>query len=449
VLVFFSLALSSFSHAAEVKWNGFYRARAQRFDSLSLSDTNPNAEGISSAITHRFRLEPTWSANHKVSVHAQLDFLPYTLWGDEPTLFDDPSYDELDVFFSQSLNPPTIDEGAFGTQNIQATRLWGEIQTPYGIARFGRMPVHWGAGLVFNAGNKPLDEFGDTADRVQFTAKAEQVFVMAAVESNNERFVNEKDDSWSAASAIMYNTERGSTGLYANYHRQNVEDLTFGLFTIDLYGGANAGPIEIEAELAGNFGQGDLQNGLDGVRVSSFGAILNAEYKASKLLLGLGGGFATGDKDPNDKTFHNFRFDPDYHIGLMLFEEPMPTLQPAVQNSANAGRDTSIALTGYSVSNILYGKPKIGYFILPELVADLSLLAARAPNLPDDQAENNGYGMEVDAHIGWAPMDNFRLDATGAIFIPGTYYSTYSDIDLGGGFSSPAVGLQLLGSIDF
>ena len=78
--------LSQFSHGAEAKWNGFYRARAQRFDSLSLSDTNPYSEGAASTITHRFRLEPTWYANSKVAIHAQLDMLPYTLWGDQPCL---------------------------------------------------------------------------------------------------------------------------------------------------------------------------------------------------------------------------------------------------------------------------------------------------------------------------------------------------------------------------
>ncbi|MEC8378866.1 MAG: hypothetical protein VXZ96_01010 [Myxococcota bacterium] len=441
--------LSQYSHGAEAKWNGFYRARAQRFNSLSLSDTNPYSEGAASTITHRFRLEPTWYANSKVAIHAQLDMLPYTLWGDQPVLFDDPSYDELDVFFSQSLQPPTSDDGSMGATNIQATRVWGEVITPIGSVQFGRMPVHWGSGLVFNAGNNPLDEFGDTADRVQFTAKAEQVFVMTALESNNERFVNEQDDAWSAAAAVMYNTERASTGLYTNYHRQNVEDLKFGLFTIDLYGGAEAGALKIDLEMAANFGSGDLPNGLDGVRISSFGAALDAAFNPSKLLIGLGAGFATGDKDPTDKTFHTFRFDPDYHIGLMLFEEPMPTLQPLVSNVDNDGRDTSIARTGYSVSNILYGKPRLGYYIKPGLLADLSILAARAPNLPEDESDNNGYGMELDAHIGWNPVDHFQLDATGAVFFPGTYYRNFSDADLGGGFNSPAIGMQLLSSIEF
>ena len=133
----------------------------------------------------------------------------------------------------------------------------------------------------------------------------------------------------------------------------------------------------------------------------------------------------------------------------MLFEEPMPTLQPLVSNVDNGGRDTSIARTGYSVSNILYGKPRLGYYIKPGLLADLSILAARAPNLPEDESDNNGYGMELDAHIGWNPVDHFQLDATGAVFFPGTYYRNFSDADLGGGFNSPAIGMQLLSSIEF
>ena len=151
-----------------------------------------------------------------------------------------------------------------GATNIQATRVWGEVKTPIGGVQFGRMPVHWGSGLVFNAGNNPLDEFGDTADRIQFTAKADQVFVMTALESNNERFVNARDDAWSAAAAVMYNTERASTGLYTNYHRQSVDDLKFGLFTLDLYGGAEAGALKIDLELAANFGSETFPTALMG-----------------------------------------------------------------------------------------------------------------------------------------------------------------------------------------
>ena len=37
------------------------------------------------------------------------------------------------------------------------------------------MPLHWGSGMVYNAGNNPLDEFGDSVDRIQFTAKEPDV----------------------------------------------------------------------------------------------------------------------------------------------------------------------------------------------------------------------------------------------------------------------------------
>jgi uncharacterized protein (TIGR04551 family) len=42
------------------------------------------------------------------------------------------------------------------------------VQTPLGVLSFGRMPSHWGLGILSHAGNGFDDDFGDTVDRLQF-----------------------------------------------------------------------------------------------------------------------------------------------------------------------------------------------------------------------------------------------------------------------------------------
>lgn len=50
-------------------------------------------------------------------------------------------------------------------------RVWGEVSTPVGILRFGRMGSHWGLGVLHNDGNGIDNDWGDTVDRVSFTAE--------------------------------------------------------------------------------------------------------------------------------------------------------------------------------------------------------------------------------------------------------------------------------------
>jgi hypothetical protein len=437
------LTLVTPSQASDLHWSGHYRARGQLFQSLSLSETNPQAEGLSGATTHRLRLQPSWIVHDSLSIHTQLDLLPYAMWGDEPSQVQDPTYSDS-AFFSQNVAPPSV-EG----QNLQATRVWAQYDTGYGVLRFGRMPHHWGAGMVYNAGNRPLDEFGDSVDRIQYTAKVEQMFFLAALDSYRENYANDFDDTWGAATGFMYNTEKASSGLYATYRRQNVDDAAFGMLTLDLHGKAQAGPLATELEFAFQYGKGDLEGGLNDIALSAVGAALTTELALDKLFVGLDLGMAQGDPEPEDKEFHSFRFDPDYSIGLMMFEEPMPTLGAASKSSSNLGREYGASRTGYSVSNALYARPSVGATLLPGLRGDLYVLAARAFVLSEDEGENKGYGAEIDARLRWSPVAKFQIDGTFGVFFPGAYYSSYSHEELGGGFSQHALGAQLLGTAEF
>ena len=46
-------------------------------------------------------------------------------------------------------------------------------------------------------------------------------------------------------------------------------------------------------------------------------------------------------------------------------------------------------------------------------------------------------------------MPKFQLDGTFGVFLPGSYYSSYTHEELGGGFSQHALGAQLLGTAEF
>lgn len=138
----------------------------------------------------RFRLEPTINISEDVRVHAQLDLLDNLILGATPDGFPQNQYYPLTAF-SQGQIAPSAGFNAV-TDSIRLKRVWGEVLTPVGTLRFGRMGFHWGLGMLVNDGGPafadrgPLVQnsgwqpepgrcfdcdFGTTVDRIMFTTR--------------------------------------------------------------------------------------------------------------------------------------------------------------------------------------------------------------------------------------------------------------------------------------
>ena len=196
--------------AAEVIWDGYYRAEGHVYSSLSLSKTNPLAEGTSAWMDHRARLRPGFLFSDKVALYTQLDLLPFVMFGQDPAGgIDLTTGSDLPLVYDQAVQPPTTTDGAVTLQNLQVTRLWGEVYFDnIGTLRFGRMPVEWGSGMVFNAGNRPEDDAGDTEDRVSFTGRAGPIYVMGAFGVPDGGFVNQFDGMRDLSGSVAHLSEQ-------------------------------------------------------------------------------------------------------------------------------------------------------------------------------------------------------------------------------------------------
>ena len=349
------LTLASSAQATELVWDGHYRATGSWYDSLSLSDTNELAEGASSQFLHDVRLAPSWHLSDAVSMHVDLRLLDQVSWGDSPVLATDLlTGDSADLTTSESVEPPTTEDGATTLQNLAVTRAWGETKLGIGTLRFGRMPIHWGTGMVFNAGDDRWNGPGDTADRIQITRKAGEVYLLGAWEARSEGYVGEPDDLKGLAGAVVYQTERAGVGTYHSYRWQGQDDSQFTTYIADIWASADMGPAKIQFEFAAVLGGGDLENGANDVQLGAYGANLDLSMRAEKLSLGLGAGLAGGDGDTDDSKLSTFSFDPNFRRGLILFAQPLPTLEASVLNEGNAGRTTAAARSGVGISNAMY-----------------------------------------------------------------------------------------------
>ncbi len=434
------LLLPAPASAAELTWDGFYRGRALAYDSLSLSDSNEASEKFSGSFDHRMSLRPAWLISEHASLHAQVDLFPFQLWGEQPSTYVDPVTGE-----------ETAIATADGTESVGAglvaTRAWAEAYTPIGRFALGRMPMEWGAGILWNDGNDPEDEYGDTADRLMFTTRVGPVFVFGAYDVQFEGFVGQEDDMQSASLGFGYRSETAGVGLLNIYRFQPSK--SYNAYTGDLWAFTELGPIRAELEAVGVFGAGDLETGADDVDILSFGGMLDASYRTDKLTIGLEGGFATGDADPDDSKLHTFTFDRDHNVALVLFEETLPTLQTTVQNDSNEGRTTEAALTGDGLSNVLYLRPSVKYRLRPEIEGELSWFTGTMAAGPAATEGRKGYGNEIDLSVRYDPHPHVWVKGSAGVLLPGKYFTMYENEDLGGGFDQPAWGLRLIGTVEF
>lgn len=101
----------------------------------------------------RLRLEPTLHVTDTVKVHAQLDALDNLVLGSTPdSLLADNPYAPIDLFTRTQL--PPSDGRNSARDSIVVKRAYGHIRFGWGLdIKFGRMPHHWGLGIVANDGN--------------------------------------------------------------------------------------------------------------------------------------------------------------------------------------------------------------------------------------------------------------------------------------------------------
>lgn len=186
----------------KLEWHvdGYYRTRAVSVTNLAHEpryQVNHPALGVpvvmpdikrTSYITQRLRLDPRLEYENIAKLYVQIDAFDDVLWGDNNAINSAP------LFSVNGSNQGFL--GGAEKPSIEAKRAWIEFAVPIGLMRVGRMPSHWGMGLLANGGGSgnrdpmtPIDEpkrkvpdyyfdddfgdnhFGSTNDRILFATR--------------------------------------------------------------------------------------------------------------------------------------------------------------------------------------------------------------------------------------------------------------------------------------
>ena len=111
----------------------------------------------------RLRLEPELHLATRAAIHSQIDVSGWLVLGSDPRAEADPIMERLAW---QSGNGPARDP-------LEIRRLWATFDV-FGVAEFrvGRMPDHFGMGLLRNDGRDAMSDFQSEVDRVGFQVEA-------------------------------------------------------------------------------------------------------------------------------------------------------------------------------------------------------------------------------------------------------------------------------------
>jgi uncharacterized protein (TIGR04551 family) len=134
----------------------------------------------------RLRLEPTINVTDHVRVRSQIDVLDNVIMGSTPdSLAGLPSNTTatntlwlngtstarapLPPLYTSEY-APQVGFNSY-TESLRAKRAWAEVDSELASLQFGRMPWHFGRGILFNDGNCPDCDSGTTVDRVLVTSQ--------------------------------------------------------------------------------------------------------------------------------------------------------------------------------------------------------------------------------------------------------------------------------------
>lgn len=355
-----------------------------------------------------------------------------------------------------------------------------EWQSPVGMLRTGLQTSNWGLGLLANSGDDDDYFFGapyggDRSFRALFATAPlralntsgwwDQLFIAVGADlvyRDENADLRAGDQAYQFLGSILWDQEEASLGAYlANRNQVDRDDSTLKVTALDIFAERNwrnpgrTWAYRAAAEgiyLFGETTRADAPRAEGPIEVAAFGAA--AHLEARHICTGIGvqlrSGFASGDANPRTPSLHRFRFDPNYRVGLLLFDHHIPAWTRHSVDGAEDElrlRDTPRGIDNLvesgSVTNALYVHPILQWDATEDLSFATGLLAAfshrpyrdllatfqaggEAVGVNGAENPSNHLGLEAQFGVRYSShlWDRLRIDyqGEGAFLLPGAAF---------------------------
>jgi len=293
----------------------------------------------------------------------------------------------------------------------------------------GLTTSHWGLGMMANDGeHEPFfgqPEFGDRVIRARLTTKPSRdshwYFTAAWDRVLQDDLTLNAQTQWTSQAifSTLWKKDANQAGINGIVRRQDemLEGRTTGVTAVDAFT-----ELTIPVSKSVNFHLGAEAAGITGktnrtttynspnrlhILASGATAVGMFGFLDESLQVGLGAGYASGDGDPNDDTIHDFTFDRNYGVGMVLFDEVMGAIdaahytivtRPQYAGQPPDGVEASVHEGAFRRASYL--QPRFEYFPIPQvrLRGGVLLAWATAPIAHGFYTHRNG-GTPVN-HLG-------------------------------------------------
>ena len=160
---YFNVA-DTFSYNMKLSGNNPYMASRNTMNNVSVDETtgervtSPANEHVLNWAWLKLHLEPVINIAETMEIHTKLSIFGNTAMGAD------------NIEFDKKSNGLLRDAQLSTNANIVFEGLWGVFDTPIGQLKVGRMPFHWGLGILYSDGNKfNTLSSGNYLDRIQLT----------------------------------------------------------------------------------------------------------------------------------------------------------------------------------------------------------------------------------------------------------------------------------------
>ncbi len=257
-------------------------------------------------------------------------------------------------------------------QVLELRKLYLEYKWQSGAFRVGQQTSNWGLGLLANDGARDAEagdfgqqHFGNLTYRALLAARPffgmgggwrgfETVLAADLIVRDNFGEYVKGDRAFQGVLALRYaKDQENNFGVYAVYRNQRNVNVTDGGKATDVVVVDFAGKWDLFKRRNRHFKIGWEVVGITGtttqarnenadlLKVRQLGMAIKSSYRVGRTTLYIDGGYASGDQNTADDRIENFRFDRDYKVGLILFDQVM-----AYQSGRSGVRASDPALTG-------------------------------------------------------------------------------------------------------
>ena len=453
-----------------------------QFRYLHLGDFGLDPAGTKHGVVdrgeQRWRLRPRVSIGSDVYIEAEADLLTGQIFGDT-----------TDEGATYALEPGDRLKALGQPQASDFRQLYVSWTSRIGLFRIGQQSSRFGLGLVANDGaDEAHDVFddprlGDLAERALFITKPLKLFMggdfadallliggFDVVFRDDNANLPDGDLAYQGIVSLVYRTEPFTAGVYVAIRNQEDDDgdslkaKAYDVYVnwVERFPSIRA-KLHLSAELALVSARTDRvihDQALDGVDVLGAGGALQSSFELEDLGLDtrLELGYASGDNDANDDLVRSFKFDPGYHVGMILFQEVMArvsahavTLASDQTKQAEPQKGVELVATNGSITNAWYINPVLRWKSSFGLRLDVGALVAWSvadfvdpfqskaknggfnTNYLGSQTTSHALGVEVDGGIAYAfdirDMVRLQVGAQVGAFFPGDAFEAPAGVE--------------------